>query len=345
MYKNALYQLLSLSFLLCGNYRAEAQLFPSLGKQRAGISALSFLKIDVSPRSSGMGGAQIALEGDGYAAYWNAASIASIAQPTFAAANTFYVSETNLAFLSVIYPHRKFGNFALSFTNLGSGPMERRTEFQPLGTGEYFYASYQALGLSYAKKLTERFQYGITLKYLQEQLDRMVARTAALDVGFLYKTDFKQLQFAVVLQHFGPNSSLQGKKYAVPLSKDVTSYESNPSPTVFSMGISMVPLKKENHQLLACLQLNHPNDNAENVRFGVEYGFKEFLFFRGGYKINVKDQPYPTFGAGIRTRIGKHPLIVDYGLDPTLLMGWVHRAGITLSINNEKRTETTPSNE
>lgn len=319
--------------------KVHGQIFPQLGAQRAGISALTFLKIDGSPRAAGMGGSQVAVNGDAYAVSYNVAALADNEQMNFAGANTFYVAGTNHAFFSAMVPHQKLGNFALHATSFTTGAMERRTEFQPLGTGEYFYAYNVAIGLAYSKKLTEMFSYGISLKYINETLDRFVAHTAAIDLGFLYRTDFKDLKFAVSLQNFGPNSKLKGSKPQVPLSKPQKALESNPSPTNFSLGISMIPFKNEKHQLLTAIQLNHPNDNAENIRLGIEYGFHEFLFFRTGYKINVKDQPYPTFGFGLKTHFTKHALRIDYAIDPTLYLGWIHRIGLSLAINKDKRED------
>lgn len=333
---------LHFGFFLClctAGQLLMGQIFPQLGAQRAGISALTFLKIDTSPRAAAMGGSQVAVQGDAYAAGYNVAALADPEQLSFAVANTFYVAGTNHAFFSAMFPHQKLGNFALHATSFTTGAMERRTEFQPLGTGEYFYAYNVSIGFAYAKKLTEMFSYGVSLKYINETLDRFVAHTAAIDLGFLYRTDFKDLKFAVSLQNFGPNSKLKGNKPQVPLAKPQKALESNPSPTNFSLGISMIPFKNEKHQLLTAIQLNHPNDNAENIRLGVEYGFHNFLFFRAGYKINVKDQPFPTFGLGLKTHFTKHPLNIDYAIDPTLYLGWIHRIGLSLTINQDKREE------
>ncbi len=314
-----------------------SQLIPKLGKQRAGISALTFLKIDPSPRSSAMGGANLTLPGDGFSAYYNPAGISELQHTTFTGSNAFWVAGINVAFASVAKEFGKAGHFALSTTSLTTGKMERRTEFQPGGTGEYFYASNTAIGLSYSRKLTDWFSFGGTIKYVHEQLAEYSAQTALLDLGFLYTTDFKNLRFAVLLQNFGTDSRLKGSYSPAGLQPREVVIGSYPAPTVFELGISMVPWKTENHSLLTAVQLNHPNDNAENIRLGVEYEYKQILFIRAGYKINVRDQNYPAFGAGLRTRIGKHPLQLDFGSDPTRYLGWMHRAGITFSLNKDER--------
>ena len=63
---------------------------------------------------------------------------------------------------------------------------------------------------------------------------------------------------------------------------------------------------------MVAAQLNHPNDNAENLRFGLEYEYMKLFFARAGYKLSVKGQDYPTFGVGVRTRLGGHPFYIDY---------------------------------
>ena len=314
----------------------QAQLLPRLGGQRAGISALTFLKIDPSPRSAAMAGAHASLDGDAFATYWNPAAVADAKSLTLGASNTFWVAGINHAFFSAIKP-TKIGNFALSLTSLTTGAMERRTEFQPNGTGQYFFASNTAVGLTYSQQLTDFFSYGVTLKYVNESLAEFTAHTGVLDLGFLYRTDVKDLSFAVSLQSFGTNSKLKGDYEPDVLDPKPIVLESYPAPTLFKLSISMIPWKRDDMSLTTIVQLNHPNDNAENIRLGVEYEYRKLLFARVGYKINVTDQIYPTAGLGIRTRLGSHPLTFDYAVDPTPYLGWIHRIGLSFSVNKSKR--------
>lgn len=317
---------------------AQAQLFPALGAQRAGISALTFLKIDPSVRSAGMAGANLTLTGDVFATNWNPANLAEEKRVSVGLSNTFWPAGINLAYGAFNKP-TKAGNFALSVTSLNSGAMERRTEFMPNGTGEYFYASNTAVGLTYASQLTDFFSWGATVKYVNETLAEFTAHTAVVDLGFLYRTDVKDLSFAVMVQSFGGNSRLSGDVARDSLNQKPIVLDAYPAPTVFKLGVSMVPWRKENMSLTTILQLNHPNDNAENLRLGVEYEYQELLYLRAGYKINVSDQIYPTFGLGLRTRIGKNPLYFDYSVDPTQYLGWIHRFGLRFALNTDSRDD------
>jgi hypothetical protein len=320
---------------------ANAQLFPNLGGQRAGISGLTFLKFDVSPRSAGLGGANVALSGDPYALNWNPAAITDVGAANAAVGYTDWFAGVNLGYVAFSKPFgRNQHYFGLQVQALNSGQMERRTEFQPQGDGTYFTVSNVAAGISYAKALTDRFSLGANLKYVNETMDAYVAHTVAVDLGFAYRVDWKDLRFAVLLQSFGPNSRLNGDPL-VRFGGQAVELENYPSPTLFAMGVSMMPLNTDEHQLLTAFQLNHPNDNAENFRFGVEYGWRKLLFARLGYKIFVKDQNLPTGGVGVRARVGKHPLQIDYAVEPTRFMGLQHRVGLTFTLNTDRRTDST----
>ena len=64
------------------------------------------------------------------------------------------------------------------------------------------------------------------------------------------------------------------------------------------------------------------NDNAENYRFGLKYSWRSILVVRSGMRLNVRGQPYPTFGFSVRSLMGMHPLYLDYAVNPTDLLGF-----------------------
>ncbi len=330
---------LSLFALLLLPATLDAQIFPELGAQRAGISALTFLNLDLSPRSAGLAGANICLSNDAFGTVLNPATLADLQGLNVAASHTFWAADIDYSLLSVVKPTRA-GVFGLSLTGLNSGPMPVRTTFQPGGTGEMFYAYYLGVGLSYSQRLTDQFAWGGTLRYVREQLAEFQANTAVVDLGFLYTTDFRDLTFAVAIKNFGGNSTLQGSVESdTTFSNKPLNLESYPAPTLFQLGLSIVPWKSlDGHQkLTGYLQLNHPNDNAENIRLGAEYAYRNLLFVRAGYKINVKDQPFPTAGIGLRMRLGAFPFRFDYAFDQLQYLGTIHRVGIQLDFSSETR--------
>jgi hypothetical protein len=136
-----------------------------------------------------------------------------------------------------------------------------------------------------------------------------------------------------MIQNFGGNSSLTGDNIAVAFNRSSTStFEDNTVPTRFQMGVSAVPWESGHHSLRTSLQLNHPNDNAENYRIGVEYDWHKILALRTGLRLNVAGQPFPTFGFSVRSLVGMHPFHIDYAVNPTDLLGFQHHIGLRFTI-------------
>lgn len=324
---------------------ANAQFFPNLGGQRVGISAFPFLKNDLSPRSVAMSGAHTSLGsdsvfGDGYAVANNPALVSEIHKTNVTASSLIYGSGINHSFLSVAIPTGNRAAWVFSVNNLGTGPQTLRTEFQPNGNGQQFYVNSFAAGLGYSKALSSMFSFGVYGKYIREQLAEYSSATVAVDLGFLYRTDFRNLRFAAALQNFGTNSSLTGSAKPVAFYSDSkgnpvqsTIEEFSPS-TLFKMGVSIDAFRQNNHLLSAAMQLNHPNDNSENIRIGLEYGYDAQFFVRTGFKINVQGQAYPSGGLGLKTRLGRHPIKIDYAAQPTQYLGLYQSIGLSVSLQS-----------
>lgn len=322
-------------------FTSEAQILPNYGGERAGISTLSFLKNDLSVTSAGLGGASLAADGDAYSVISNPAALTQLQNNSYALSHLFIGAGISQSFFSGIYGlNDQVSKMAFSINSLNSGAMEERTEFQPEGTGRKVYVTNMAFGLTYSRKLSEVFSAGVSLKYIYENMAGFTNHNATVDLAFIYETDVKDLQFAVMVQNFGGNSSLSndGNELPVLFNRDTeVSLDDNTVPTLFKLGASFKPLHTENQSLLISLQLNHPNDNAENYSLGALYEIHDLLFFRAAYRINVKDQNYPTFGFSYRINLGAHPLYIDYGANPTNHLGLQNTFGIRIGINKDTR--------
>ncbi|MCX7605832.1 MAG: PorV/PorQ family protein [Bacteroidia bacterium] len=304
-----------------------AQLLPNLGGQRVGISALTFLRVDPSPRSVGLGGAAVPLKGDAYAAYWNPGALTELHHAGGALSHTFWIAGLDYSYAAFVLPWRKSHRLGAQVQFLSSGPIERRTEYQSEGTGEYFTATYWAGGPVYAYEFSDRFSAGGCFKVVREQLDFFSATTWVVDVGFLYQTDVRDFRFGVIVQNFGPNSRLRvSKKHEADAPNvQVSSY---PAPTLFALGAAIRIWARNAHRLEASLQLNHPNDNTENLRLGVEYIYGGFLFVRAGQKVGLVEQYVPTAGIGLSRAWGLGRFRLDYAAEWVGRLGLQHRIGL-----------------
>lgn len=334
------YRLAALGCAMVLTISTMAQILPNLGGQRAGLSALSFLKNDINPRSFAMGGASVAISGDEFATHTNPSGVADIQSFSLATSNFFVGAGINQSFITATMPLTSSSGLGLSINSLTSGAMEVRTEFQPEGTGQKIYASNVAAGLTYSNRLSDMFTMGVTLKYINERLAEYTNHTATFDLGFTYQTDFKNLAFAVMVQNFSGNSGLEGDFLAVDFNRAGTvNTEEYTAPTVFRMGASMTALEKENHEITVSFELQHPNDNAENFRFGAEYSYLKLIYFRTGIRLNVDGQQFPSIGVALRHRVGGHPLHLNYTVLPTQIMGTQHVVGLGFKINKDLKND------
>ena len=330
MKRRTLFQFILFLLLSAVVQQAAAQIFPNLGGQRAGISALTFLKNDLSPRSSALAGASVALPGDAFSMNNNPAGSASISAPTAALSSSTNATGLIQTYAGISLPGKNTGVWLASLNYLSSGSQRRRTEFQPLGDGSIYVSDAFQAGIGYSKALSRMFSFGLNLNLVREQLAQYRATAITADLGFLYKTDWKDLSFAVGFRHFGGNSTLKGSALPVSYNRNQTSTEAYGSPTLFSMGVSMTAWEQEKHKIIATGQLNHPNDNAENIRLGVQYSFDSLVHFRLGYKINVAGEGI-TAGIGFRNRIGAFPFGIEYAIVPNRYLGLYHSIGLHVS--------------
>ena len=301
-----------------------------LGGQRAGISTAQFLKIGVGGRATALGDAFVAISDDASALYWNAAGLAQFKESEIIISHSAWLVDINHDFLGVVYHLDSDNTLGVSFTSLWMDKMPVTTEFAPFGTGEYFGFSDIAIGLSYARKMTDQFSFGGTVKYVEETLDKLSMRGIMLDLGTYYKTGLGSTRFAVVVSNFGAELAPDGNVVLIG-KREKSEWQAFAPPTVFRIGFAFEPFENEENRLTTSIQLNHPNDNSENVSLGAEYGWRKILFIRAGYKFNVDEQNY-TVGAGINVPISIAQFSFDYAYSNFNSLGSAHRFSIILGL-------------
>ena len=72
------------------------------------------------------------------------------------------------------------------------------------------------------------------------------------------------------------------------------------------------------------IQLSHPNDNSENLNFGLEYWWNKQIALRAGYKLNV-DEESLSLGAGVNTTVSGYAVAIDYSYSNFSILGDVNR--------------------
>jgi len=286
-----------------------AQLIPNLGGQRVGTAAVQFLKIGVGARAVGMGESFVAIANDASALFWNPAGIVEFQQNELFVSHINWLVDIKHDFIGYVHHLNATNSLGISVTALYTDDMQETTEYQPTGTGNYFSFGDVAVGLTYGRKMTDRFSFGITLKYFQETLAEFKMHGVMIDLGTFYWTGFGTSRFAVCVSNFGnqvkPTGSFTNRDGA-----KINEFQSFSPPTIFKVGFATELVQTAEHRVTTAIQLNHPNDNAENVNLGLEYGWRNYFCIRGGYKLNVDEE---TFSAGIGCKV---PLkIIDLSFD------------------------------
>jgi len=308
----------------------KPQLFPVLGGQRAGISTAQFLKIGVGSRASAMGDAFVAVANDVSALYWNPAGLSQFTENQIIFSHNEWVVDVNHDFIGGVYHLDDANTFGVAVTSLSMDEMKVTTEFAPFGTGEYFGFSDFAIALSYSRKMTEQFSFGGTIRYIEETLDVLKMRGIMIDLGTYYWTGLGSTRFAVAVTNFGNDLAPDGEVVLIG-NRTKSEWQSFSPPTMFRIGFALEPYEDEEHRVTTSIQLNHPNDNSENVSFGAEYVWNKMFFVRGGYKINVEEQNY-TFGAGVNLPVSFANVSVDYAFANFSRLGSAHRFSIMLGL-------------
>jgi hypothetical protein len=278
-----------------------ASIFP-----KTGTAGLQFLKLGVDARAVGMGEAYTAVSNDISSTYWNPAGLAlqTDMHKQFFFNHTSMPADISHEFVAGSYK-TDWGVFALSASILHMNDMDITDEEHFGPTGETFTCSDMAIGATYAKRLTDKFAFGATAKYLREDLYKYNVEGFSVDLGSSFNTGWRNLIIGMSMRNFGPDLQYKidddgdGKYGEDPydqLDNDGDGLVDEDSeemafklPLDFSLGLCADLYRNDaiNSYLISSVQVDNCVDREETFNLGFEYKRSLFLA-RCGAQFNTE---------------------------------------------------------
>lgn len=308
------------------------------GQAKVGTAGLQFLEIGVSARATAMGGAFAAVTNDAFSVYYNAAGLAAVARRQVALTHIDYPAGIHYEFAALALPVRKLGGVvAVSVYDFQSGDIPVTTYNFPSGTGEVTNTQDLALGVTFARYLTDHFSFGITGKFIVENLSDREATGWAADVGTLYETGFRNFRIAMRISNFGPNFAFGAADEG---------FKDFPLPIDFHFGTAIDIMQSARHRTTVAFEGSHPADNLEKFNGGLEYWYSEKVALRLGIllrqdtdaqeKLEGDSRKFTvgkglTAGAGFKLPVQRFNLTADYAYQQAHDLGNFHRWSVLFS--------------
>lgn len=176
-----------------------------------GSAGAQFLQIFGGTRGVALAGAYTASDGSAQAMFWNPAGIRSITSGSVAVSHANYFAGMKYENIALAIP-LSFGTLGFYGIGLLSGDIEETTEYEDEGTGAYFTANDYAVGVTFARAMTNKFDGGVSIKLVNQNLAKVSATSWACDVGAMYKTGlFANLKIGFAIRNFGPDMRYAGE--------------------------------------------------------------------------------------------------------------------------------------
>lgn len=280
--------------------------------EKVGTTSLQFLKVNTDARGTGMGGAYAAVVTNSDAVFWNPGALVKVNNMDFYFSQMDYLLDVKQYSFSGAYNFGPWGAVGIQGIYVDIGTIEETTTehlyltdtyYNPGLTGNTFHPYSIVLGVSYAKYFTDQFSFGATFKYIKEDMNisnaymnngsNVEISTFAFDLGLVYETHFRTIKLAAVIRQFGPEVEYIKTSYPIPQTLDIgiSGYLINNEKNL--------GLFSDKHTLLLAADIIQPRDYSQQYHMGLEYGLKDILFIRSGYKFNYDSQGF-TAGFGLK---------------------------------------------
>ena len=286
-----------------------------------GTTAASFLKLGTNARGIAMADAYGGVSDDVGAIAYNPSGLAFMTNKELTFMHAVWFQDIFYDYGALAWPIDGVGTIGLSVFYLNAGKFDKY-EFDafnnPKRTGE-FTASALTAGLSYARALVPNISAGLNIKMINEQIADYSAGSLAVDVSAMYKTPISGLTLGGNVANLGPSLGFE-QAFSLPIT--------------FRLGMGYKPLSN----VTVAMDYNQPIETAGVWSLGGEYGYRDTLYVRLGYRYQGAvdyNQTYtgygPSVASGLALGLGLK-LYKNYGADyaytPYGFLGSTHRISL-----------------
>jgi hypothetical protein len=289
-----------------------------------------FLSVGTDAWAGGMAGAMTIIEMESASLLYNPAGMATMdGLLDITASQNQWIADINynLFTMAVSPQNGRYGVFGASFMAIDygeiQGTMAWDNEKGYIDT-ELLTPSAYALGIGYAKSLTDKFSVGGHVKQIgldygrsvypdetgyADTVKNHVTYVGAFDFGTIFKTGWHSLAFGMSIRNFSNEAKMEIESYQLPLT--------------FSMGIGMdlFDLFREQtgrQKLILTADALHYRSHPEQIKIGIDYHPIDLVAFRTGFYTSQDentdsfDQNDLSFGFGL----SQFGLVLDYAYTP-----------------------------
>ena len=326
-------------FLLFISFGAEGQI---VKKAQVGFR---FLENPVSAEVVGRGMIGVTTTLSSSSIFWNPSQLGWITTTAdLSVSHTKGIADINYNAASAAIRIGNFGVVGLSLLAMDYGTFygtRLATNEQGYVETGTFSPSAFAAGIAFSQKVSDRFSYGVHVKYVSQNLgDAWVAPTGgsltdptlaigtraysqnglAMDIGAYYDFLYNGIRFGASLQNISREIRYENEAF--------------PMPFAVSFGATVEPLRflmdNPEDMFILSFESRHPRDFNEKLKVGAEYHFFNTIIARAGYATNY-DERGLTAGIGIRYAAGGFPVRADYAYQAFGVFGAVHHISLGIS--------------
>lgn len=297
----------------------SAQVLPQDFK-KTGTAGYTFLEIPVTARNAALGESSISLSDMNSSAIFSNPGALGFQQQSHSLSLSYSPWFADIKHYATSYAFSSaMGAFGFSAVALDYGSMPRTVRLSGQRVFEqtgFFSAKSMALGLTYAKQLTDKFSFGVTAKYVNEKIDVYSSSNVLMDGGFLYLTGLSSLRLGASITNFGTNSKFKNSDFKMP--------------AMFRIGAAAELYQSDKNKVTLIAEAVHPTDADERVNVGTEIKLMNILTLRAGYKFFYDEEKF-SYGFGLALPMD-YPVDLDFSASDYGRLGNVIRLTFQLGM-------------